>query len=62
MKILKNDRFYSTESKRTFQIVGTWGGNWVLAPIDQYEYECQIYTAEEIQELVNSGELVCDSR
>ena len=62
MRIRKNDRFYSTGSEQTYQVAGTWNGNWILAPRPIHEYECLVYTAEEIEELVNSGELVCDSR
>ena len=53
MKIQKGDRFLATYSKQTYQIVGKWGGNWVLAPVDEDNNDCLMYLAEEIEELVN---------
>ena len=53
MSIKKGDQFYATYSKQTYQIAGKWGGNWVLAPMDQDNNECLIYMAEEIEEMVN---------
>ena len=54
MKIQKGDRFLATYSKQTYQIVGKWGGNWVLAPVNKDNDDCLIYMAEEIEEMVNS--------
>ena len=54
MTMKKGDRFYATYSEQTYQIVGKWGGNWVLAPVDQDNNDCLIYMNEEIEEMVGS--------
>ena len=53
MTIQKGDLFLATYSEQTYQIAGKWGGNWVLAPVDQDNNDCLMYLTEEIEELVN---------
>ena len=39
----------------TYEIAGKWSGAWVLSPTSDKDNECLIYTAGEIEELINSG-------
>ena len=61
MRIQKNDRFYATYSKQTYQIAGNRGGNWVLAPVDPDNNDCLIYMNEEIEEMVGSRKWLRES-
>jgi len=54
MRIQKGDRFKATYSKQSYIIVGKWGGNLVLAPTAKDNDECLIYSADEIEGLVNT--------
>jgi len=54
MRIQKGDRFKATYSKQSYVIVGKWGGNLVLAPTAKDNDECLIYSADEIEGLVNT--------
>ena len=54
MRIQKGDLFNATYSKQSCVIVGKWGGNLVLAPTAKDNDECLIYSAGEIEELVNT--------
>ncbi len=54
MKIQKGDRFQATYSNQSYVIVGKWCGNLVLAPTSTDNDECLIYSAGEIEELVNT--------
>lgn len=54
MRIQKGDLFQATYSKQRYVIVGKWGGSLVLAPTAKDNDECLIYSADEIEELVNT--------
>ena len=54
MRIQKGDRFQATYSKQRYVIVGRWSSNLVLAPTAKDNDECLIYSADEIEELVNT--------
>ncbi len=54
MRIQKGDQFKSTYSNQSYVIVGKWCGNLVLASIAKDNDECLIYSAGEIEELVNT--------
>ena len=54
MRIQKGDLFQATYSKQRYVIVGKWGGTLVLAPTAKDNDECLIYSADEIEELVNT--------
>ena len=58
MSFHKGDRFSATYSSQTYEIAGKWCGNLVLAPINAGDEECLIYSAGEIEELLNLGKFV----
>lgn len=51
--IIKGDQFKAAYGNRTYKVVGKWGGNLVLAPTGPDNDECLIYSAEEIDEMVD---------
>ena len=58
MKMKKGDRFQATYSDQTYEIVGKWCGDLVLAPATLGDEECLIYSAGEIEELLETGKFV----
>lgn len=53
ISIKKGDQFKAAYSNKTYKVVGKWGGNLVLAPVEKDNDECLIYSAEEIEEMVD---------
>ena len=53
MSIKKANRFSATYSNQTYEVVGKWNGNLVLASTAPGSDECLIYLPEEIEEMVN---------
>ena len=53
----KRERFKATYSNKVYEISGRWEGSIVLSPVDAEDDRCLIYTAGEIEELLQSGEL-----
>jgi hypothetical protein len=51
--INKGDRFRTNDSNQTYEVVGRWYDNLVLAPTGPETDECLIYAAEEIEKMVN---------
>lgn len=58
MKMKKGDRFQATYSDQNYEIVGKWCGDLVLAPATPGDEECLIYSAGEIEELLETGKFV----
>ena len=58
MTIKIGDLFQTACSNQSYTVVGKWCGNIVLAPTAQDDDQCLIYTAGEIEELVNNAQLV----
>ena len=54
--IKKGDRFRANYSNETYEVVGTWNGNLVLASTTPGSDECLIYLAEEIEEMVSANQ------
>ena len=54
----KKERFIATYSNKVYEIAGRWEGSIVLSPIDAGDDRCLIYTAGEIEELLQTGELI----
>ena len=52
--IKKGNRFRANYSGETYEIVGKWNGNLVLASSTLGSDECLIYLAEEIEEMVSA--------
>ena len=53
----KKERFKATYSNKVYEISGRWEGSIVLSPVDAEDDRCLIYTAGEVEELLQSGEL-----
>ena len=53
MSIKKGNRFSANYSNQTYEVVGKWNGNLVLASTAPGSDECLIYLPEEIEEMVN---------
>ncbi len=58
MSIKKGNRFSVTYSNQTYEVVGKWNGNLVLAATGSDNDECLIYLAEEIEEMVSANQWV----
>ena len=58
MTLKKHDRFLATYNGRVYELVGRWNGEYVLAPRETDAEECLIYTHGDMEELLESGELV----
>ncbi|MDD4569640.1 MAG: hypothetical protein PHE70_05890 [Tepidanaerobacteraceae bacterium] len=54
----KKERFIATYNNKTYEISGKWEGSIVLSPVDTQDDRCQIYTADEMKELLQTGERV----
>ena len=54
--IKKGDRFRANYSNDTYEVVGKWNGNLVLASTTPGSDECLIYLAEEIEEMVSANQ------
>jgi len=53
----KKERFKATYSNTIYEIAGRWEGSIVFSPVDVEDDKCLIYTAGEIEELLQTGEL-----
>ena len=51
--IKKGNRFRANYSGETYEVVGKWNGNLVLASTTPESDECLVYLPEEIEEMVN---------
>ena len=49
MSIKKGNRFHANYSNQTYEVVGKWNGNLVLAATGPDNDECLMYLAEEIE-------------
>ena len=58
----KKERFKATYSNKVYEIAGRWDGSIVLSPVGGQDDRCLIYTAGEIQELIQNGELFRETR
>ena len=56
MSIKKGNRFSANYSNQTYEVVGKWNGNLVLAPTAPGSDECLMYLAEEIEEMVSANQ------
>ena len=56
MSIKKGNRFSATYSNQTYEVVGKWNGNLVLAATAPGSDECLIYLPEEIEEMVSANQ------
>ena len=53
MSIKKGNRFSANYSNQTYEVVGKWNGNLVLAATAPGSDECLMYLPEEIEEMVS---------
>ena len=61
MSIKKGNRFSANYSNQTYEVVGKWNGNLVLASTAPGSDECLIYLPEEIEEMVNNRKWLWDA-
>ena len=61
MSIKKGNRFSATYSNQTYEVIGKWNGNLVLASTSPDNDECLIYLPEEIEEMVNNRKWLWDA-
>ena len=54
--IKKGNRFRANYSNETYEVVGKWNGNLVLAPTAPGSDECLMYLPEEIEEMVSANQ------
>lgn len=54
MMIQKKDRFKHRGGK-VYEIAGKWDRDFILAPIEKNDDECQIYTPSEMEEFLETG-------
>ena len=54
--IKKGNRFRANYSNETYEVVGKWNGNLVLASTTPGSDECLIYLVEEIEEMVSANQ------
>jgi len=54
MMIQKKDRFVNRSSK-IYEIAGKWDQDFILAPIEEIDDQCLIYTPGEMEEFLETG-------
>ena len=54
MVIQKKDRF-ENRSGKVYEIAGKWDWDFILAPIEENDEECLIYTPGEMEEFLETG-------
>jgi len=54
MMIQKKDRF-ENRSGKVYEIAGKWDRDFILAPIEEADDECLIYTPGEMEEFLETG-------
>lgn len=52
----RGDIFKVKDKEKFYQIVGRWGKDIVLAPMDEHDEQVLIYTASELEELIGLGQ------
>jgi len=52
----KGDFFISRDKEKIYQIVGRWGKDVVLVPLDDADEQVLMYTASELEELISIGQ------
>lgn len=62
MIIQKGDRFRTTYSNQVYEVAGRWDRSIVLMPINSKDEECLIYSAGEIEELLETGRFAKEER
>ncbi|OLS02573.1 hypothetical protein [Tissierella creatinophila] len=53
----KKDMFKASYNKKIYEFVGKWGCDIILSPVEAEDDQCLIYTANEIKEFLETGEL-----
>ena len=53
----KKDRFKTNYDNKIYEIAGRWHSDIILSPVEDQDDQCLIYTAKEIQEFLQTGEL-----
>lgn len=54
MMIQKKERF-ENRSGKVYEIAGKWDRDFILAPIEEIDDECLIYTPGEMEEFLETG-------
>ena len=54
---VKGQRFETSYNNETYSFAGKWSGSMVLAPKNDGNTEVLIYTENEVNELIETGEL-----
>ena len=54
MMIQKKDRF-ENRSGKVYEIAGKWDRDFILAPLEESDDECLIYTLGEMKEFLKTG-------
>ena len=54
---VKGQRFETSYNNETYSFAGKWSGSMVLAPENDGNTEVLIYTENEVNELIETGEL-----
>jgi hypothetical protein len=62
MTVKKGDRLKTSYSNETFEAVGKWLGDYVFAPVGSDQQECLIYSAGDVEELLETGKFVREER
>ena len=62
MTIKKGDRFKTSYSNETFEVAGKWLGDYVLTPVRSDLQECLIYSAGDVEELLETGTLIKEEK
>lgn len=62
MAVKKGDRFKTNYSNETFEVAGKWLGDYVFAPVGSDLQECLIYSAGDVEELLETGKFVIEEK
>lgn len=62
MPVKKGDRFKTNYSNETFEVAGKWLGDFVFAPVGTGLQECLIYSAGDIEELLETGKFIREEK
>ena len=55
MNVQKGERFKTAYSEKVNVIAGKWDSDYILMPLEEEDDECMIYSASEINELLENG-------
>lgn len=56
MTLKKKDRIKTSYNGKIYELAGRWQGYFIFSPVDAEEDECMMYSAGDIEELLETGE------